>query len=192
MGAETIFQHKTTPVNRLQEKAAYEAQVAANKEILKEDHAHKMHDLKQVLSLRKYFRFKLHMVLKKRDGSNRYIKRSIYGNEHSVTYDQCLFAKVDCIVLDRAKGYNDLIRYVEEDLKGQYIECKIYQDDGSQKFAHLCRRYSRGGLVHKSDPELGEEDVKVLYFATQKDRLLILEEKPEEPDFRTLVNKALK
>lgn len=183
-------------MNRNEESAAYEAQVAVNKEILKETHAHQMQDLKLLLSLKKQFITKLHMVFKKRDKESRSIKRSIYGNEHSVTYSQCLFHKVDCIVLDRKKGYYDLVRYVEQDLKGQYIECKLYYDDGSGNFNKLCRKWHKGGLVLKEDPEFSDEDVKVLYFTVKNSRLHITE-KPEESevqntDFKQLVSEALK
>lgn len=177
-------------MKRQDEKEAYEAQVAANKKFIAEKKAHMTRDLKLLIT--DHLVFKLHMAFKKRDANSKSVKRSIYGNEHSVTYDQCFFGKVDCIVLDRKKGYNDLIRYIEQDLKGQYIECKIYMDDGTRKFPRLCRKYHKGSRVLEDDPALSEEDVKLLYFTTEKGLLVIHETKPEEPDFKALMAEALK
>lgn len=178
-------------MNSKDEKRAQETALATNKQLLRESEAHMYFELKPLIL--NWLRFKLHIVFKKKDpGTRKSMTKSIYGNEHSVTYKQCLFGKVDHIVLSRLKGYKDLIQYIEKDLKGKYLACKIYYDpEGNGNFSVLCRRYYKGGLEEVNDPVITEEDVKTLFFSVEKNRLVIHETKPEEPDFKALVSEAL-
>lgn len=180
-------------MSRTNEREEYEASLAANKKILSSNRAHSNRELKPLLL--QYLQFKLYMVFPRKSPGGINITKTIYGNEHQVTYKQCLFHKVPNITLNRLKGYMDLIRYVEEDLKGKYLTCKIYHDaNGDRSFPALCRHYYKGGLEEQQDPVIDEKEEKVLYYRVQDDKVIILENKPEEIDinFQTLVIEQLK
>lgn len=111
-----------------------------------------------------------------------------YGNEHKCTYNQCVSGKVKEIVLDRWKGYNDLIQLIEKgEFKGKYITAKIYgYDPQTGAYDILHRVYLRGKLQKKevNDPVLDTKDeFLTLHFTIQDNRVIIQDppsaDKPE-------------
>lgn len=141
-----------------------------------------------------WLNFKLHM---KFTGTGH--ERTIFGNEHQCTYNQCFHGKVKEIVLNRKKGYIGLVHYIEKDLKGKLIKAKIFTRDANGEFEILCRSYYKGGLMlPTNDPVLSEDEGLILYHQRKKseedgiERLVILEENPEAINFKDLIDKSLK
>jgi hypothetical protein len=121
-----------------------------------------------------------------------------YGNEHQVTYNQCLFKRVPHINLYKKKGYNDLVRMIEEQLRGKYISAKLYRksDPSKEVFDILCREYYKGELNPNTinDPILSEDEIRILYYEVFKGRVVIQLTPPENPDdinFKQLMNDSL-
>lgn len=84
-----------------------------------EEKGHAIRNIKLVLQHR--FRFKLYIKFKASAAYGETIKGfTFYGNEHKCTYNQCLTGKIPTIILDQKQGYQELIRQIEKEWKGQH------------------------------------------------------------------------
>ena len=110
-----------------------------------------------------------------------------YGNEHSVSYNQCKHGHAPVINLDKLKGYEACIAMAEKTFKGKYYHATIYArtDFPDGKFTTICRHYDRAGeLKEVQDPVIEVQHNRVLYHQkTMGDFLEICSEKPI--DFKT-------
>jgi hypothetical protein len=150
--------------------------------------AHLERDIKFLLM--PWFSFRAYIRFTGRDKK----RGHFYGNEHQVTYNQCLFQKVPAIQLRKSKGYNDLIRFIEQDLKGKIVSAKIYRRDaGSADFNVLCREYFKGGLNMETlnDPVLSDDEGHFLYYLVKNGRVEITEEDPSKIDFKKEVDAGM-
>jgi hypothetical protein len=151
--------------------------------------AHLERDIKFLLI--PWFSFRAYVQFSGRDRK----KGHFYGNEHQVTYNQCLHRKVPAIVLRKEKGYTDLIHFIEHSIKGKFLSAKIYmREPGCQDFNTLCREYYKGGLNSTTlqDPQLAEDEGFNLYYQVKEGRLMILEEDPNAIDFKAEISENLK
>lgn len=126
------------------------------------------------LLLQPYFEFRLYIVFKTAEGRPG-PKRHFYGNEHQCTYTQLLHQKLPFISMDKLKGYNELIKLVEESYKGKYIGAKIYgREPGQEQFSILHRDYLRGELKECHDPVIAAGDQYYnLSYLIEKGRVII-------------------
>lgn len=164
------------------------AQPGVLAEIEARERAHRNQDLKQLLILERHLSFRLYVVFpKSHPGKHRNPGRHFYGNEHRVTYKQCLYGRVPHIALDKVQGYTALIRLVEEQMKGQWLTAQIYSrsDESSIDFDVLHREYYKGGLDKCDDPVLTEQHNKKLWFSTKENRLQLLDTDPALIDFKS-------
>lgn len=143
------------------------------------DEAHRTYNLK--FFLMDYFLFRCYIVFKngkKWHGS---------GNEHSCTYNQLRYGRYDNIILDREKGYTDLINLIEGKYKGQYTAAKIYsRQPGEKNFNTLCRHYNvKGELEECQDPVIPDEQkILILFYYTHQGRVIVTETDPAGENFR--------
>jgi len=152
------------------------------------------HDEKNLkLLLIPYLSFRLYVKFQKQHpGNYPNPTRTFYSNEFRVTYKQCLFGKVPDIKLFKQAGYQALIDYVENGIKGKYLSAKIYMRDAETgAFDTLCREYYKGGLEKQNDPLLSEDEVQILYYSVKNGKLVIEKTNPNEIDFKSEVNNQL-
>jgi hypothetical protein len=152
----------------------------------KEAAAHNKGDIK--FFLQKYFLFRAYIVFKANNADKRYAKKfHAYGNEHSVTYNQLRYNRHDSIILDRMKGYTDLVKLIER-YYNHYTRAQIYMRmPGEEKFNILCRDYNaKSELVECQDPVLPDEHLKKELFYIVHAGLVIITEDP--PDANNTVH----
>lgn len=140
--------------------------------------AHQTGDIKHFL--KKYFLFRAYVVFK--TGK----KFHPYGNEHMVTYNQLRYGKVDSIILNREKGYTDLIGMIEKNYAGKISTAKIYcRNPGENNFDTLCRYYDNTGqLVECQDPVIPDDQkILTLYYYTHKGLVIVTETNPAGENF---------
>ncbi len=121
-----------------------------------------------------------------------------YGNEHQCTYNQCLYQKIPFIILNKKKGFDDLVWMVENRLKGQYISAKLYmRSDPYKDFDILCREYYKGGIINETvnNPILFEDEVRTIHYTIDRGRVIIVPEdikkETEGIDFKNIVKESL-
>ncbi|MFZ4056976.1 MAG: hypothetical protein ACOYKE_02505 [Ferruginibacter sp.] len=138
--------------------------------------------------LKPYFSFRLYAQFKKDKK-----KVHFYGNEHQVTYQQLKFAQAKSIILNKEKGYTDLIKLVEVTWKNRLLSAVIYmRESDNAPFNIECRRYYNGEITDCNDPVISaENNFRELFYFFQNGILFITEEKPVEIDFKKEVNNAL-
>ena len=136
-----------------------------------------------------YFSFRLFIKFNDRKGQ----KRHLYGNEHNCTNHQLQQQKVPFILLDKQKGYTDLINLVEKRWQKKYSAAAIYmRPPGEKTFSILCRRYYDGELEECQDPIITPELNQTLYYHFENHRLqLSTFAAPPLPNFKEEINKAL-
>jgi hypothetical protein len=151
-----------------------------NQKLIAERKAHNTGNLKHFLT--PYFMFRAYIVFKPENGDKKYSKKfHPYGNEHSVTYNQLRYGKIDLIVLDRMKGYTDLIKLIERNYHHHYLRAQIYMRlPGQEGFNTLCRDYNeRSELVECQDPTLTPEQEKLtLYYYVHAGMVTVTETDP--------------
>ncbi|RTL56260.1 MAG: hypothetical protein EKK37_17455 [Sphingobacteriales bacterium] len=111
----------------------------------------------------------------------------LYGNEHQCTYYQLQTGRVPHIELSQTKGYTDLIRYVEEKIKGKYLTAIIYRRTGDHSDFNIeCRRYNEAGQLEKcQDPVIDPEvDKRILYYYFKNGELQLQYINPNNEDFK--------
>lgn len=141
--------------------------------------AHSTGDLKHFL--KQYFLFRAYIVFK--NGK----KFHAYGNEHSCTYNQLRYGRFDNILLNREKGYTDLINMIEKKYSGKYTRAKIYsRQPGQENFNTICRDYNDAGQLEEcQDPVLSDDDkFLTLYYYTHKGQVIITETDPAGENFK--------
>lgn len=117
----------------------------------------------------------------------------LYGNEHKVTYNQILAGRVPQILLNREKGYTDLITLIETAYVGKYKQATIYmRTPGTNEFDTICRSYDSNGIRDMNDPVLSDEQKQLtLYYTIESGRVFILTEPVPQPDFKNIINQKL-
>lgn len=117
----------------------------------------------------------------------------LYGNEHKCTYNQLLAGRFPSIVLDREKGYTDLIGLLEGPYRNRYQYATIYmRTPGTSEFDIICRQYDRNGLKDINDPVLPDDQKKIeLTYTIQNGRVLVASFNEEMPDFKTIIQQKL-
>jgi hypothetical protein len=150
------------------------------------ERAHSSLDLRALLLPWLRFRAVITFKASPQRGTGVATKKVFYGDEHGVTYKQCLTGHANTggkntakvILLDRYKGYNALVNKIEGDLRGQYIKILLFGRDGSNEFNILHRAYYNNRLNKETvnDPILApSEQYKELHFKVANCRLVIFE-----------------
>lgn len=139
--------------------------------------AHMTRELKYLLL--DHFQFRAHINFKNKK------KFSPYGNEHQCTYNQLLAGRMPNILLDREKGYTDLIRLIENSYRGKYNTAAIYmRHPATNEFDILCRRYMNGEAEEINDPVIPDENkFLTLYYYIKEGRVIIDTVDPSTLDF---------
>lgn len=152
-----------------------------SQKIMWETKAHQTRDIRYLLipffCFKLSIRFKPSPEYKGNTGS-----LTFYGHEHSCSYKQCIAGHVKDILLDRMKGYNELIKKVELEYKGKYTSAKIYgRSPGELMFPTLHRTYYNGKLDKESvvDPVIDlKDEFKTLYYRLESNLLILSEVYP--------------
>lgn len=134
-----------------------------------------------------YFRAKITFQDKK--------ELNCYGDEHSVSYKQCLAGFAKEIELDATKGYTALLQFIERHGKAGNIRvAKVFgRDNLGDGFNTVHRVFTRGKWGQINDPVIpADQNTRILDFIVNKSHVEItgLREK-ELPDFKAEVAMAL-
>lgn len=131
--------------------------------------------------------FRLHISFKPPDKK----RRHFYGNEHGVTLNQLRAGHKDNVVLDKYKGYTDLINLVEKTWKGKWQAAAIYmRSEMGGPFDVEVRRYYRGEIENENSPVIHHPLLK-LYFHGITDNQPVFRTEPL-PDFSDEISTRLK
>lgn len=150
--------------------------------------AHQTRDLKYLLI--PYLTFRAYVNF----GGPTRKKTHFYGNEHTCTYNQLLHGHLDKIVLCKAKGYRELVEFIEG-LKGKYISAKLYmRTEPRGKFDLLCLEWYKGSFNRHHEPVVSEDEISELYFEIVKGQIIIRETPKEQvaEDWKALVAHQLR
>lgn len=156
---------------------------ATNRRLIFTHKAHATFDLRGLLI--PWLTYKVYFRLKpsERHGTKQVHSKTMYGDEHSCSYKQCMAGYAKEITLDRTKGYQELIDLVERKMKGQHISAKIYgRDPDTDAFDHLHRVYINGKIEKErvNDPVIDPlYQYRTIYFKIEKDRLILSDKSPE-------------
>lgn len=110
----------------------------------------------------------------------------LYGNEHQVTLQQLVHNRVPSIIMDREKGYTELVTHLERKIK-EFSVGAIYQRHPEKKdFSIICRRYYNGQLEECQDPVIPEnQKILTLYYYFKNNLPVISTDNPANQDFKT-------
>jgi hypothetical protein len=96
------------------------------------------------------------------------------------------------VLLDKQKGYTDLLRLVEQTWKGKLNTAAIYmREPGQEKFNKLCRRWYLGELEECDDPGTDQLQNQKLYYWFENYRLRLSFDQPAAIDFKEEIAKRL-
>lgn len=163
-------------------------------EIEAAERPHREQNLKLLLIQYGYLTFRAYVVFPKKHASrSRNPTRTFYSHETRSTYRQCLHGRVNRIELNKLEGYQNLIKLIDEDMKGQWLSAKIYgRNPDTGEFDKLHREYYQGGLKDANDPVLTESDIQHVYFRVENHRLVLTDEPvPTNENFKQLINQQL-
>lgn len=160
-------------------KSTPQTQAVNNRQIIAQMKHHQTLDLRGLLlpwlSFKLWIQFKPSAEYRTSTSAT----RTMYGDEHSCTYSQCLNRWVDHILLDRIKGYNALIDLIERgNFKGTYLNAKLYGKDDSGQWSILHRHYRNGKLdvERLADPVIdSDKQFRKLFFTVESNKLVISE-----------------
>lgn len=159
-------------------------QGAEFKEKIRSTKAAHTNDLR--LLIHDYLLFRVAVVFKKQN-----VKKTLYGHEHSCTYNQILYGHAKLITLDAEKGYTDLIKFVElnkRDIKSATIYSR---NNPFESFNTMHRRWYNGDWDEINDPSIPEtKRFRNLPYVIENNIIKILQE--ELPDFKAEIEKNLK
>lgn len=122
---------------------------------------------------------------------------TMYGDEHSVTYKQCVAGYAKQIELNATKGFKSLVDYIDKHSVargGNIVSAQIYgRDDVTQPFDTIHRIFGRGKWLEKNDPIIPVDmNFRILDFKIERNRVEVtgLRDK-NSPDFKNEIANAL-
>jgi hypothetical protein len=145
---------------------------------------HHTYDLRGLLM--PWLRFRAQIVFKPSHDHGTSSTRTLtcYGDEHDCTYKQCLAGHVKAIILDRVKGYEALMGYIEgPKCRNKIVSATIYgrSSPDSKLFDLTHRHYDSKGKLVSGDTIVGDpviEDIeryKQLDYKIDNGLLVIVE-----------------